>query len=315
MRNVLFRSFASVIAAFMLLAITAQPVTVAGENGRLVILRSQETALYKEVLTGLRQYVSQYGVTISEEYSLQGDPTETTQILQAIRRDHSQVLLTVGSSAAQAVLKEGSENPLIACLVVNADELRKARNATGVIVDFPLETQFQWMQRFLPENKTTGVLFNPKENRDKIEAATKVARSLGIRLIPREVETPQALPDALDVLARDVDVLWGVTDQTVLSPQTAEPILLFSFRNRIPFAGLSTPWVKAGALYALDRDYTDLGAQCGEMALKVLQGTRASSLLPAFPRKVKYALNLKTAQHMKLAISQTLIDGAQQVFQ
>jgi putative ABC transport system substrate-binding protein len=130
----------------------------------------------------------------------------------------------------------------------------------------------------------------------------------------QEVETPQGLPDALDNLAKDADVLWGVTDQTVLSPETAEPILLFSFRNRIPFAGLSTSWVKAGALYALDRDYTDLGAQCGEIALKILQGARASSLPPVSPRKITYALNLKTAYHMKLDISQALIDGAQEVF-
>src|SRR5262249_51808249 len=155
---------------------------------------------------------------------------------------------------------------------------------------------------------------NPRENQDKITEATKVARNLGLKLVAREVETPQALPDALDSLAKEADVLWGVTDQMVLSPQTAEPILLFSFRNRIPFTGLSTSWVQAGALYALDRDYSDLGTQCGEIALKVLQGTKASSLPPASPRKVTYALNLKTAQQMKVEIPQSLIDGAQQVF-
>ncbi|MBM4256658.1 MAG: hypothetical protein FJ147_12275 [Deltaproteobacteria bacterium] len=109
-------------------------------------------------------------------------------------------------------------------------------------------------------------------------------------------------------------MLWGIADQTVLSPRTAEPILLFSFRNRIPFAGLSTSWAKAGALYALDRDYKDVGTQCGELALKILRGTPAGTLPPQTPRKVAYALNLKTAEHMKLSLPQPLIDGAQQVF-
>ena len=106
-----------------------------------------------------------------------------------------------------------------------------------------------------------------------------------------------------------------VTDQVVLSRQTAEAILLFSFRNRIPFAGLSASWVKAGALYALDRDYTDLGAQCGEMALRVRRGRRASTLPPETPRKILYALNLRTAQRMKLNLPKELIDGAEQVFE
>jgi putative ABC transport system substrate-binding protein len=158
------------------------------------------------------------------------------------------------------------------------------------------------------------VLFNTKENRDKVESAARVAQGLGLKLVMREVQTPRDLPQALDSMANQADALWGIADQMVLSPQTAEPILLFSLRNRIPLAGLSTSWVKAGALYALDRDYVDLGAQCGDMAMKVLQGARASSLPLTTPRKVLYSLNLKTANHMKLDIPQPLIDGAQQVF-
>lgn len=299
----------------MFFVVSEHPTSVAGENNITAMIISQEAAPYKEVLSGFRQYLNQHGAnTILEEYSLQNDATKAVQILQEIKKKGARVILTVGSLATQAAIKEVGEIPIVACLVVNANEIQKATNATGVVVDFPLEIQFQWLQRFLPGNRTVGVLFNPRENREKIDAATKIASNLGLKLVAREVETPQALPDALDSLAKEADVLWGVTDQMVLSPQTAEPILLFSFRNRIPFTGLSVSWVKAGALYALDRDYTDLGTQCGEMALKVLQGARASSLPPVSPRKVTYALNLKTAQQMKVEIPQSLIDGAQQVF-
>ena len=171
------------------------------------------------------------------------------------------------------------------------------------------------MQSVLPQNKTIGVLFNPRENQRTIEEARRIAQSMGLLLIASEVQTPQALPDALKSLAREADVLWGIPDQIVVSPQTAKPLLLFSFRNRIPFVGLSTPWVEAGALYALDRDYTDLGVQCGELALQVLQGKPAKSLPVVPPRKILYTLNLKTANHMKVDIPQTLVEEAQQVFQ
>jgi putative ABC transport system substrate-binding protein len=100
----------------------------------------------------------------------------------------------------------------------------------------------------------------------------------------------------------------------VLSLQTAEAILLFSFRNRIPFTGLSNSWVKAGALYALDRDYLDIGAQCGEMAHRILSGAAPSALPPARPRKLTYAVNLRTAEHMKLEIPAALLKGAERVF-
>lgn len=199
-------------------------------------------------------------------------------------------------------------------MVGDPEAIRKAHNATGVLLEFPLETQLEWIRRFVPKSQAIGVLYNPAENREQIERAKKVAGRLGMRLIPREVHRPQDLPDALQSLAREADMLWAVTDKTVLSRQTAQAILLFSFRNRMPFSGLSASWVKAGALYALDRDYEDLGAQCAEMAIKILNGRRAGSIPPARPRKVVYVLNLKTAEHLKLSLPRELVDGAAQVF-
>ncbi len=305
-----------IVAALVAIMMALHSTPVVAQGKSLVVITSQDAGPYQETIAGFQRYLNQQGIdgpfTV---HSLRGDATTAGQVLSEVKKAGAHLLLTVGSLATQAALKEASEIPIIACMVVNTDGLQQAANATAVVTDFPLVTQFQWMQRFLPGYNTVGVLFNPKENHDKIKAAALVAHDLGLTLVAREVETPQALPAALESLAKDTDVLWGVTDQLVLSPETSRALLLFSFRNRIPFAGLSSSWVKAGALYALDRDYTDLGAQCGEMALKVLNGTRASALLPASPRKVMYTINLRTAQYMKLDLPQALIDGAQQVFQ
>jgi putative tryptophan/tyrosine transport system substrate-binding protein len=291
------------------------PAVGAAEDYHVAIMTSQDAQPYQEVLLGFREYLSQHnGKVTFDEYPLQGNADRANQALLTIKANGTRLRLTVGSFATQIAVQEGGELPIVACLIVNANDLQKATNATGVVLEFPLEIQFQWMHRFLPQNRTVGVLFNPQENQRKIEDATRVAKSMGLTLVPREVQSPQALPEALHSLAQEADVLWGITDQIVVSPQTAEPLLLFSFRNRIPLIGLSTPWVKAGALYALDRDYVDLGAQCGELALQVLQGQRASALPAVPPRKVLYALNLKTARHMKVDIPQSLIDGAQQIF-
>ena len=133
--------------------------------------------------------------------------------------------------------------------------------------------------------------------------------------MPRAVETPRALPEALDEITRTADVLWGIPDSLVMTPQTAEPILLSTLKSKIPLVGLSASWVKAGALYALDRDYVDIGLQAGELAGKLLHGTSASSLSPVYPRKVAYVLNLKTASLINHEFPQDLIRGALQVFQ
>ncbi len=304
------------LIAVLLLLVGARPLAVAADGGPILMVTSQKTGPYRDVITGFRQYFASLNGTIGliEEHSLQGDKDKAREIFKDAKARHAQLILTVGSLATQAALQEVPEIPTVASMILSAAELGQSPNATGVVLDFPLETQLQWLQKIAPQSKTVGVLFNPKENGSKIDSATKVARSLGLTLLTGEVETPQALPDALENLAKHAEILWGVTDQTVLSPQTAEPILLFSFRHRIPFTGLSTSWAKAGALYALDRDYKDVGMQCGEIAAKMLRGTPASAIPPLSPRKVFYALNLKTAEHMKMTIPQPLIDGAQQVF-
>jgi len=122
------------------------------------------------------------------------------------------------------------------------------------------------------------------------------------------------LPAALDALANNADVFWGITDQLVVTPQTAKSLLLFSFRNRIPFIGLSEARVKAGALYALDRDYPDIGRQCAELAEKILSGARANDLPPETPRQEAYVINRHTAEQMKLELPAKLLQGAAKVY-
>jgi len=206
----------------------------------------------------------------------------------------------VGSNATRAALAVAGGGPMIACMSADADDLRAAHNATGVMLEFSMETQLRWIRRFVPESQAIGVLYNPQENQERVAEARRIAQRLGMRLVAREVHKPQDLPGALESLAREADLLLAVTDQTVLSPQTTQAILLFSFRNRMPFSGLSASWVKAGALYALERDYEDLGAQCAEMAVEVLNGRAVASIPPVKPRKVEYAVNVRTAEQLKL---------------
>lgn len=304
----------TMLTQIVVLVTFALPRAIAANDVHIALLSSEDAAPYKMVIIGFQQSLGKQGINATfDEYPLQGNTSKASQAVQEAKPKKTAVFFTVGTTATQSAMKEVGDIPIVAALVSNLDELRTG-NATGVDLDFSPETHFYWLQRLVPGAKTVGVIFNPKKSANRIEAATQAARSLGLTLIAKQVETSQTLTDALNDLANDVQVLWTITDSTLFSPQTAEAVLLFSFRNRIPVVGLSTAWVKAGALYALDRDYLDLGTQCGEMAGKILHGVKANSLPPTPPRKVVYTVNLKTANHLKLDIAQPLVDGAQQVF-
>ena len=291
----------------------AQPAPDSRET-RIAVLVSQEAPPYRQALAGFTRALERRGLKVSVRVgSLEGDGAKAAQALAAARPEQAQLILTLGTLATQAVAaRKDLTAPVVTGLVLRVSDLGGA-NATGVVLEFPVETELRWLQRFFPGRRAVGVLYHPDENRSRIEAAVRTAQALGLTLVARSVERARDLPDELESLANRADLLWGVADSVVLTPQTAKPILLFSYRNRIPFVGLSQSWVKAGALYALDRDYDDIGAQCAELAFKVLRGTPPSALPPEPPRKLVYSINLRTARHMKLEIPDALLKGAQEV--
>lgn len=281
---------------------------------RIGVLTSHNAAPYEEALEGFKQYIaSRGGRPHFDIYPLGGEAKRGIQILENVKKQGTNLLLTLGSLATSAALNNASEIPTIAGLVLDENEIKKGNNATGVVLGFPVETQLQWIRRVLPDSRAVGIVHSPK-TLEKVESAEKVAQTMGLKLYARQVETPSDIPGALEYLAKHVDVLWGLADEVVFTSQTAERILLVSFQSRIPLVGISSAWVKAGALYSLDWDYADIGSQCAEMALLVLEGAKAGSLRAVWPRKVLYSLNLKTARHMKIDFQESLIQGAHQVF-
>lgn len=301
--------------AVALLAMSLSPGSAVCGDIRIAVITSQDTPPYQDVAAGFRELLKSEGfdATIGL-YALSGNAGKASEVIHSITQQPPRLILAIGTLATQTALREAGDIPIVAGLVNNLGALRQSKNVTGVDIDFSLATQFEWMHKLLPEIKTVGVLYNPKENQVKINEAVQAAQKEGLTLLSKEIETPRALPDALESLTKRVDILWGITDQLVLSPQTAEAILLGSFRSGVPFAGLSSSWVKAGALYALDRDYKDLGAQCGELAIKILRGTKPDTLAVESPRRILYSLNLKTADRMKPEFSPSVVKNAQQVF-
>ena len=316
MKSSIARRSAAVLLVLLAPIVGDRTAAASDREVRIGILLSQDAGPYQEAIDGFKRYFEQQGLKARFDVaSLKGEAAQADAALQRLRAKPLNLLFTLGTLATQSALHADTGTPIVAGLVLRKADLGNAPNVTGVVLQFPVEVELRWLQRLLPGQRHIGVLYNPAENQRHIDAATEAARTLGLVLQARKVESPRDLPDELEGLSKDADVLWSVADQMVMTPQTAKPILLFSFRNRVPVVGLSQSWVKAGALYALDRDYADIGAQCGEMALKLLQGTPVSALPPVPPRKVLYSINLKTASHMKLDIPRALIQGAQEVIE
>jgi putative ABC transport system substrate-binding protein len=282
-------------------------------NKRIAILMEPMILQHKEVLLGFNLFFQKQGVRVDYD-SYFFEETKPFLGMQNIIKSKPNLILALGSPATEKAINEIPDIPILAGMLLRMDSFKKASNVTGVILEFPVETQLKWLQHILPKNRNVGTIYDPRENYDRIVSASKIALKMGLGFDAQGIVDPRELPGALIRLSKKSDVFWGIPDALVLNSQTVKHIFLFSFQNRIPFIGLSPSWVKAGALYSLNWDYTDIGMQCGETALKILQGSPVQSIPTATPRKVSYVLNLTTANHMKIEVSDELIRGAHQIF-
>lgn len=292
----------------------AAPVRAA-DSPTIAVLVSQEAEPHRLVLAGLQRAVRdrQPDATVTV-HVMKGDAAADAAAIQDAKHDHVSAIVALGSLAADAVAAERPRVPVVATFVTGMGRLQKLPNAGGVLLDFPPETHVQWLCRLLPTMRTVGVLYNPAENRERITAARQEIARHRLALEATEVRDARELPVAIENLMKRIEVLWGVPDSLVLSPETAKQLLLWSFRSRVPLIGPSVNWVKAGALYALHWDYEDVGAQTAEATLRAIRDSSAGQPPVAFARKVAYSLNRHTARHMKIDFPDALVRGASGVY-
>lgn len=283
---------------------------MAEERVRIVVLLSSDAEPYQQALAGFRQQFT--APADYDVHTLNDDAGRHTQVLAKMKSARPSLYFTAGSTATKLAIQHG-DAPVVAGLILNAGELGRSPRATGVVLEFPPEVQIDWLKRLLPSQRDIGILYNSPQHRTAIDQMVRLGEAAGLRVHARRVESSKDLPGALDQIESRISVLLGIPDPAVLNPQTAKPILLFSFRNRIPLVGLSEQWVKAGALYALNRDFHDIGRQCAEMAARMIEGTPASEIPVQTPRKVAYIVNAKTARQMRIEIPERLMQGAQRI--
>ncbi len=303
------------LKGLLLLTLTGlmAPASALAEDRRVAVLVGSGQAPFKAAAQGLENYFSsQAGDVELLRFQMSKEKAERAKVLSQVATSGVDLVVALGSLAVDEASGIIDNTPIVAGMVM--DLKQGGSNMTGVSLEIPIEIQLDWMKRFLPRATTVGIIYNPQENSAKIASFSDVALGRNVKIEGRTVSAPNELMPALEGFGNDVDVLLGIADKVALTSKTAQKVLLFSFRNRIPFVGLSEAWVKAGALYALDRDYEDIGVQCGELALDILNGAKVAELAPVYPRKIRYSLNMKSADRMKLRLASALVEGATKVY-
>jgi putative tryptophan/tyrosine transport system substrate-binding protein len=300
----------SLIVLFIAVSGWAAPL-LAEKTSHILIVANSNDAPYQEAIAGFKRQFSSTGSIKFTELVLPQTQSASAKQIDEIKPD---LIYALGADATKWVTLQTSSIPIVATMVLKDDLFRGSPNITGVSLSYSMSIQFQWLRKFFPQLKAVAVLYNPSENAATIKEVAQISEQYGFKLVAITVATPKELPFALERLATNVDLLLAIPDETVMSVNTAKEVLLASFRNKVPFIGLSDNWVKSGAFYSLSWDYEDLGEQSAVMAQKILIGTPIKSISSERPRKVTYTINAKIAQHMNIDISEELLRKSKMVF-
>ncbi len=307
--SALFSALCPVVALTLLLA-TMQPA----EASSVCIVMSNESAQFNETVQGFKKYLDQQGLAAEIRiHALHRDGQQPGDVARSLSQTRAGYVLALGSQAAQILANENPGVPVIVGLVFSAAEIAGLPNASGVYLEIPVEVQLALIKRLFPKARKVGVLYSA-ENQKRVGEASRVSSKYGLAIEAQEVATPKDIPAGLEWIGKNADMLWGVMDKVVLTPETAKHILLFSLRNELAFIGPSENWAKAGAVAAFGWDFEDIGAQCAEILSKLVKGANAAGMPPLAARKTEYALNLKTAEQMKMELSPEIINGSRRVF-
>src|SRR5512132_2175918 len=151
------------LALFCLAAFGAPDRAGAAE---IAILKSADLAAYNQAVAGFKAAMPSSTTFI--EYDMQGDVARGQKLARKIRASDATLLLAVGVKAA-----------LVAKL------------------EIVLHRQFSAMRSVLPSLKRIGVLYDPEKTGHLVEEARLLAKSMGLELIAKQVNTEKEVPPAL----------------------------------------------------------------------------------------------------------------------
>jgi len=215
------------------------------------------------------------------------DLAETEKLVVA---ENSELVIALGVKALTAASRLKHTTPVLGVFtpIPTFNSLleksgRELSIFSAIVLDQPYWRQISLVKAILPEAKKVGILLGSTSSQNiefLIEEGEKVGLSVDVENISQESELIPKLKKSLE----NNDLLLAIPDPMIYNRETAQPILLTSYRHQKPVFGYSQSYVKAGALAAVYSSTKDLAKQAAEIAIKT---QLAPGLLPP-PQTPKY---------------------------
>lgn len=235
-------------------------------------------AMRKGFVVGLKDLGLVEDINVTYHYeNAKGNESYARQIADAFKEKNPDLLVTLGTTATEAMKEKFNKTPIVYLAVSNAEKLgycdsdgNPKGNLTGVIDSQLFEEQLDFIQKNYTQVKKLGIIYNSSSSLSKffIDYFKFYATSYGIDIYTVAINKPEDVSAALKNILPKVDAITLIPDDTV-DPKVKEVVDTAKAAKKEVF-GMATSHKNAGAEVAVERDYRLVGEKAAELAKEIL---------------------------------------------
>ncbi len=269
---------------------------------------------------GFKKALADANVTATyDEQNAQGDQGTATNIAAKFNSAGLDLVLAIATPTAQASAQAITKTPIlftavtdpVAAKLVASNEAPGA-NVTGTTDMNPVAQQIALVKKLKPTAKTVGIIYSSGEVNSavQVEAAKKAAATEGLTVVEKTVTNTSEVQQAASSLT--VDAIYVPTDNNVVAGIDA--VVAVAEKSKIPLVVGEGDSVKKGGIITYGIDYSKLGYQTGQMAVKILtQGAKPATMPVESQKDLKTYVNKAAAARMGITIPDDLLKDAEVV--
>ena len=289
---------------------------------KIGIIQQMEHPALDSAREGLEKYLkgksdAKFEITVK---NAQGDNGTADTIAKQFVSEDVDLIYSIATNASQAAVNAtgGTDIPVVFNAVTDGVEAKLVTsnekpggNVTGVSDAAPLEKQLEMIRELLPEAKKIGMIYNIGEVNGKLQVkqVEKPASKYNFKIVKKGVSATTEIATAAEQLAGDVDCIYNITDNMVVSA-TASITDKANAKN-IPVFAAEDGQMKAGLLASDSISYEKLGEQAGSVAYDILvNGKKAGDIPVETAKDTTLYINKKVAEQLGIKIPDSLAERA-----
>ncbi|WLV25015.1 ABC transporter substrate-binding protein [Aciduricibacillus chroicocephali] len=255
---------------------------------------------------GFQEAIKDKGLKVKYDFqNAQNDKSNVNTISNNFVSKKVDLIFANSTPSALGALQATKEIPIVFTSVTDAVEsgIAKSRedhpdNITGVLDLHP--DAIKKTVDFINENfkgATVGLLYNAGEQNSvtQIKQVEKAGKGTDLKFEKRTVSTSAEVSQAAKTLAGKADVIYVVTDNTVVS--ALDSVVKVANEQKIPLVVGEPESLNKGGFATFGIDYHSIGYRAGEMAVDILKGDKKTKDLPIeYPQDMKLMINKKAAE-------------------